>query len=132
MARTRKSGLVLLDTHVVCWLFEGNIKLLSKPASDAIEQGQIGVSPMVKLELEYLYEIGRIKLAADKVLAALHEEIGLQIVDTPFAPLVTQANKLSWTRDPFDRLIVAHAVLANAPLVTRDKLIRDHFPQAVW
>lgn len=87
---------------------------------------------MVKLELEYLYEIGRIKLAADQILAALHEEIGLQIADASFASLVAQANKLSWTRDPFDRLIVAHAMVANASLVTRDNLIRDNFSGAVW
>jgi PIN domain nuclease of toxin-antitoxin system len=38
----------------------------------------------------------------------------------------------SWTRDPFDRIIVSQAALRNAPLVTRDQVIRDHYSQAVW
>jgi PIN domain nuclease of toxin-antitoxin system len=37
--------------------------------------------------------------------------------------VVTQAMPLSWTRDPFDRLIVATAILHRAPLVTRDERI---------
>ena len=39
---------------------------------------------------------------------------------------------LSWTRDPFDRLLVATALLHQAPLVTCDTRIQENFPGAVW
>jgi len=39
---------------------------------------------------------------------------------------------LSWTRDAFDRLIVAQAALDRAALVTRDRLILKHYPKALW
>ena len=39
---------------------------------------------------------------------------------------------LSWTRDAFDRLIVAQAALDRAKLITRDRLILKHYPKAVW
>ena len=45
---------------------------------------------------------------------------------------VEAAERLSWTRDPFDRLIVAQASLAGAPLVTKDRMIRKHFAKAAW
>ncbi len=59
MARTAKSGVTHLDTHVVCWLYEGRTELLTSAAMRAIEDGLLQVSPMVQLELTYLHEIGR-------------------------------------------------------------------------
>jgi PIN domain nuclease of toxin-antitoxin system len=50
----------------------------------------------------------------------------------PTAELVRAALDLTWTRDPFDRLIAAHAVVADAPLVTAHRTILEHLPQAVW
>ena len=55
------------------------------------------------------------------MLAALRKSIGLKIVDISLAELIDAAQVLAWTRDPFDRLIAAHAIVANAPLVTADQ-----------
>ncbi|MDQ1473147.1 MAG: hypothetical protein QOJ99_4627, partial [Bryobacterales bacterium] len=39
----------------------------------------------------------------------------------------------TWTRDPFDLMIVSHAKANGyAPLVTADESIRAHYPKAVW
>jgi len=38
----------------------------------------------------------------------------------------------TWTRDPFDRLIVSQARLADVPLLTRDRTIHTHYPRAIW
>jgi PIN domain nuclease of toxin-antitoxin system len=45
---------------------------------------------------------------------------------------VQAAAGLSWTRDPFDRLIAAHAILADATLLTADRTILANLPQAAW
>jgi len=92
----------------------------------------IGVSPIVELELTYLYEIGRVSEPASAPLAALRRTLGLQIVDVSTVELVQAAASLSWTRDPFDRLIAAHAIVANAPLITADETIRANLPLAIW
>jgi PIN domain nuclease of toxin-antitoxin system len=42
------------------------------------------------------------------------------------------AATLGWTRDPFDRVIVAHALADDLPLLTRDERIRRHCPLARW
>ena len=49
-----------------------------------------------------------------------------------FSIIMQHALELNWTRDPFDRLIVAQAMAAGAALVTADHLIREHFVGAVW
>jgi PIN domain nuclease of toxin-antitoxin system len=66
------------------------------------------------------------------MLAALGQEIGMEVTDASAAELGQAAMDLSWTRDPFDRLISAHAIVANAPLVTADETIREHLHLAVW
>ncbi len=50
-----------------------------------------------------------------------------------FEVVATAALDEDWTRDPFDRLIVAHAKASGlAPLITSDEKIRLHYPRAIW
>ena len=37
-----------------------------------------------------------------------------------------------WTRDPFDRVIVAQAAARDADLLSRDELIGQYYPRVVW
>jgi PIN domain nuclease of toxin-antitoxin system len=113
-------------------LYEGEERRIPEAVRNRLEAEAIGVSPIVELELTYLYEIGRVSEPAAAPLSALRRMLGLQIADTSLADLVQAAAALSWTRDPFDRLIAAHAIVANAPLVTADETIRKHLPLAVW
>jgi len=38
----------------------------------------------------------------------------------------------SWTRDPFDRLIVAQAAIRATALLTKDRVIRRRYAPAFW
>ena len=90
------------------------------------------VSPIVELELQLLREIGRLLKGPEVVLHALAREIGLEVTTTEYRNVATAACALDWTRDPFDRMIVADAILVGAKLVTKDRLIRKHCPTALW
>jgi PIN domain nuclease of toxin-antitoxin system len=90
------------------------------------------VSPLVSLELAYMHEIGRARDSAPMMLAALGQSIGLRVDDISLAELANTAVGLTWTRDPFDRMIAAQAILADASLVTADRTILEHLPQATW
>lgn len=105
---------------------------LGKAAQEAIDQNELRVSPAVVLELEYLHEIGRLGPGARKIAGALAAELGLRICDLPFPAIVDCALQEKWTRDPFDRLIVAHAKVQGAPLITKDEKIRRHYRRAIW
>jgi len=89
-------------------------------------------SPAAVLELEFLHEIGKLRPDASRVVAVLAEEVGLRVCDLPFPTVLRYALKEGWSRDPFDRLIVAHAKANDAPLVTKDERIRQHYRRAVW
>lgn len=121
-----------LDTHVLIWLYEGEPRKLSPAARDAIENHVCRYAPMVRLELQFMFEIGRNDADAHTVLEVIKEQYGLEEARSDFARVVDAALTLDWTRDPFDRLIAAHAIAANAKLVTKDQLIRRHCPNALW
>jgi PIN domain nuclease of toxin-antitoxin system len=57
----------------------------------------------------------------------------VQVCELEFSSIITTAAGEKWTRDPFDRMIVAHAKANGfAALVSADELIRKHYPRAVW
>ena len=124
--------MILLDTHVVAWLFAGRIDLLSARARSLIEQPDLMISPIVILELQCLFEIGRTTLPGRTVVEDLQQRIGLEVSTTPFSAVVLAAEQQGWTRDPFDRLIVGHAAAEQATLVTKDATIQSHYPAAAW
>jgi len=123
---------IYLDTHVVAWLYAGEFDKLSKAATKGIHGDAPFVSPIVILELQYLFDIGRASEPAPKVLETLSRDLGLTVCDLPFGVVVEHALNAKWVRDPFDRLIVAHAAANDAPLITRDEKIRRHYKRAVW
>lgn len=121
-----------LDTHVVAWLFAGRADLLSARARNAIEEGDLVISPVVVLELQYLWETKRTTEPASVVVDDLASRIGLGLSPAPFPAVARKAVELAWTRDPFDRLLVAQAALDGARLVTKDRVIRNHYTASVW
>jgi PIN domain nuclease of toxin-antitoxin system len=46
--------------------------------------------------------------------------------------VVKKSIGMKWTRDPFDRLITAHAAIDESPLLTKDDTIHTYYPGAVW
>jgi PIN domain nuclease of toxin-antitoxin system len=122
-----------LDTQVVVWLAEGKTTRLSAAATSAIEENELAISPMVMLELEYLFEIGRIVKSPLMLLNQLETQIGLRERDHGFVAVIHTALFETWTRDPFDRVIVAHARTDGMSLlVTSDEKIRENYPRSVW
>jgi PIN domain nuclease of toxin-antitoxin system len=121
-----------LDTHAVIRLADGRPRI-GREAARLIQKADLLVSPMVLVELEYLHEIGRLTLPAKDILRKLEREIGLRLCDQPFADVASAALDEKWTRDPFDRMIVAQAkVNGLAPLISSDESIAEHYPRTVW
>ncbi len=124
--------MIYLDSHVVVWLYAGRIDLIPPPARTLIDGNDLLISPIVGLELQYLYESAKTSEPAATVIHALAREIGLKRCDLSFADVADAALQETWTRDPFDRMVVAQARLRGAPLLTKDRSIQSHYDDAVW
>jgi PIN domain nuclease of toxin-antitoxin system len=124
---------VYIDTQVVIWLCEGAAEKLTPAASQAIESAQVEISPMVVVELEYLFEIKRILKPPMALVDQLQTLIGLRMSNHPFPAVAQAALFETWTRDPFDRLIVAQARSDGySALVTADEKIREYYSKTIW
>jgi PIN domain nuclease of toxin-antitoxin system len=123
---------IYLDTHVVIWLYEGVLDRFPDFAKNQMESNDLMISPMVELELQYLYEIKRINRNSRTIINELTHKIGLEISKEPLYTIIQSAIPLHWTRDPFDRLIVANAHISNTMLLTKDTHIAAHYKHVIW
>jgi PIN domain nuclease of toxin-antitoxin system len=123
--------LIYIDTHIAVWLCAGVVGKLSDKAKDLLNSHEIRISPIVRLELQYLYEIKRVTLPANDIVADLSHSIGLKVCDKDFNAVLHRAIALTWIRDPFDRIIVAHALLNEDYLVTRDQTMLGNYTKSI-
>jgi PIN domain nuclease of toxin-antitoxin system len=123
---------IMLDTHVAIWMHTNAMANLSQRGLRAIEANDLVVSPAVELELAYLHEVGRTAGPASEVLGFLGSTVGLTVAQIGFAPLCATAVGLTWTRDPFDRLLAAHSIAAGLPLLTKDRSLLENLDLAFW
>ena len=112
--------MILLDTNAVIWLDQNHprTRQLARSAS------RLFVSPASLLELKLLEEIGRLRLRAQ--VRGIVESDRWELDDPPAIEWFEQSADESWTRDPFDRLIVAHARVRRFRLATADAAILTH------
>ncbi len=125
-------SLIFLDTHVAIWLYAGHLELFKPKVLKLINDKQVCISHMVRLEMQYLNEIGRINQKPDIITEALMKEIGLVYSDNSIERIINRAIHLDFTRDPFDRMIVADASINNSILISKDQIIRKNYINSVW
>ena len=115
-----KAAVILLDTHAAIWMAQGHrrIRLLDRFP-------RIYLSPASVLELAFLIEAGRLRLGRGQSLITLMDDERWQLDDPPAAKWFAGACELTWTRDPFDRLLAAHARLRGWKLATADTLLLE-------
>jgi PIN domain nuclease of toxin-antitoxin system len=123
---------ILLDTHLLVWLYGGLLDRIPRPVQERLNREPLALSPFVQLELAYLYEVGRVTAPAQRVVDELTARLELAVADVSAAAVCTAALGLTWARDPFDRLLAAHATATGLALVTRDATLRQHLPLAWW
>ena len=124
--------MIFLDTHVVIWLYDKILDKLSKDAIQQIEDNDLLITQMVRLELQYLFEIGRIKVTPETIIKDLNKSIGLKVSQMKVEQVFDHAIDYQWTRDVFDRLITAEAEAMGFALITKDKKILENYEKAIW
>jgi PIN domain nuclease of toxin-antitoxin system len=119
--------MIVLDTHIWLWWLTLDDKPLKRSWQDAIAGAtSIGVSAISCFEVAWLVHRGRVEipLALDMWFEAALAGSGVTLL--PITPPVAQlAVELpEHHRDPFDRLIIATAIINDARLISAD----GHFP----
>ena len=79
---------------------------------------QLYISPANLLEIQFLLETNRIRLRRGMRVDNLVDDQRWVLDDPPAAAWFSVARELNWTRDPFDRLLAAHARYRGWKLAT--------------
>jgi PIN domain nuclease of toxin-antitoxin system len=126
--RITATTVILLDTNALIWVDRGH------PRGAALTKrgARLYVSPANLLELQFLIEAGRLRMRGEATIADLAADDRWVLDDPPSAAWFEKAMAIGWTRDPFDRLLVAHARLRNWRLATSDATVMEHLTAAEY
>lgn len=126
---------LLLDTHAFLWWLSGD-ESLSILAREAIEnqQNDVLVSAASAWEISTKYRLGKLPGAA-----AIVTNIDTTIAQQSFSPLAVTvhhgqvAGSLPGPiRDPFDRMLIAQAMLDNLVIVSNEETFDAYGVTRLW
>lgn len=115
---------LLLDTHLVLWALSAPRKL---PASfrQELDTSRVFVSAASIWEVAIKAGLGKLDADPQEVLDAL-EPSGFDLLDVTGAHAARVVSLPPVHRDPFDRLLVAQAMVEPLVLVTRDETLAGY------
>jgi PIN domain nuclease of toxin-antitoxin system len=125
----------LLDTHAMYWYIEGDPQL-SATAQTLIQDAsnEILISPASYWEIAIKISVGKWKLnrTYDEFMDIALNKYGFHVL--PILPTHT-ASVIGLPfhhRDPFDRLLVAQALVENIPIVSNDAALDAYGIKRLW
>jgi len=124
----------LLDSHSFLWFVHGD-RRLSVPAREAVlnSENQVFLSVASLWEIAIKISLGKLELS--KSLPDLFWELAvneIEILDIRPQHLLPLADLPFYHRDPFDRLIIAQAMVEDMPVLSTDPKFREYPVQIVW
>ena len=126
---------LLLDTHALIWA-AAEPSLLSTAAADAIRDpdNEVWVSAVSAYEIALKYNLGRLPKAAE-----LARDFAAETTRAGYGPLALEARHARHAgmlsldhRDPFDRQLVAQAVLEGMTLVSNEAVFDRWAVARLW
>lgn len=126
---------LLLDTHALLWTLTGN-RRLSATARAAVSapDNALLISSVCVFEVATKHRLG--KLPEYGVIAA---EFLTTLGDLDHSPLPVSMKHASLAgalahphKDPFDRLLIAQALVERVPIVSNETLFDDFGVERIW
>jgi PIN domain nuclease of toxin-antitoxin system len=126
---------LLIDTHVFLWLMDEPDKL-SRKALEACQnrENQIYLSVVCAWEIEIKRQLGKLtlKLPLSTIINEQQERNGLEILVVELQHVLAVGQLLRHHADPFDRLLIAQALVEDVNIVTSDPLFTKYPVKLYW
>jgi PIN domain nuclease of toxin-antitoxin system len=127
---------LLLDSQVLLWFLVGADDVFPAPVRDMIEDphSHVVVSVASQWELMIKSMAGKLQFpdAAERFLIAMPKELGFRVLDVQPRHVAALAELPQIHRDPFDRMLVAQALVEDLDLVTDDEVVRRYPVRTMW
>lgn len=126
--------MLVLDTHVAVW-WAGEPRRLGRVARARIAAAdQLGIPAIAFWEVALLVRKRRLDLGMPVGEWARAIQTVPRVAVLPLtAEIAVQADELQMHADPADRFIVATALRYRAPMISKDRLMRNlPFVETIW
>ena len=135
MVRVRFTMKILLDTCSFLWIIASRTKL-SKVANYLLEDrnNELFLSTASAWEVAIKYSSGRLPLP-DKpalLITKARNESNIQSLSVDEESALLAGRLAKFHSDPFDRLLVAQAIVHGMPILTPDKHIEQYAVRVLW
>jgi len=125
----------LLDTAVFLWAAFGEAEKLSRKALKIIEgSDELYFSAVSAWEIAIKYSIGKLPLKKDpqQWLPDVVLKMGLKQLPIAQRHALRVSHLPEHHKDPFDRLLIAQALLEDMSLLTPDAAIKKYRVPVIW
>lgn len=126
---------IILDTHSFLWFVDGNAKL-STEARAVIEAPEhtrfVSIASMWEMAIKY--SMNRLQLALPFHLFIAHQltENDMTVLNITLDHTAMVAELPFHHKDPFDRLIIAQALVEQLPIVSVDEQFDAYGVARIW
>ena len=126
---------VLLDTHVFLWLMSDHPNLSSTAKKIFLDSSNdILLSAVSGFEIAVKHGLGKLKLSEPPTIFMRQRIDNNNLIE--LAIIMAHATYLQdlpkHHRDPFDRLLIAQAMVEGIPLLTADKQLSAYPVECIW
>jgi PIN domain nuclease of toxin-antitoxin system len=116
---------LLLDSNVWLWALQGSERLPEKVRGRIVAADAVFVSAASVWEVAIKAQLGKLNAdAAD--LVRISQQSGFLELPVTSADALTAASLPAHHQDPFDRILVAQAVMSPLRLLTSDAVLRRY------
>ncbi|MDZ8188540.1 MAG: type II toxin-antitoxin system VapC family toxin [Nostoc sp. ChiSLP02] len=123
----------LLDTHIFIWFIMGDPRI-SNNLRDRIENNDNCLSIASVWEMAIKHSIGKLSFNLNFSEFVEQQIImnGIQLVDIKIEHILTVSQIPLHHRDPFDRMLIAQAIVENIPVLSADTIFDAYPIQRLW
>ncbi len=126
---------ILLDTQAFLWLSSDN-KKLSKTARETFlnEKNNFFLSLVSIWEMSIKSSLGKLKFRSSMERFILNEsqENNIEQMTITFQHVIKVQTLPFYHRDPFDRLLVAQALIEDIPILSSDAALEKYGVNRIW
>ncbi|NEO81574.1 type II toxin-antitoxin system VapC family toxin [Moorena sp. SIO4G3] len=126
---------LLLDTHTLLWFDSEPNKLSSSCRQLLTNEDNLLLLSLASIwEIQIKSQIGRLnlRLPLSRLIVQQQQNIGLQILPISLYHVYALQSLPDVHRDPFDRIMVAQAMVENLPFVSIDSVLDGYPIQRIW
>ncbi len=126
---------LLLDTHVFLWLRNDSQKI-SPHALAACQnrENTLYLSIASLWEMQIKHQLGKLQLSVslEEMIEQQCRENGLQLLPVETKHILALYQLPLHHKDPFDRILMAQAILEEAYLVSADNWLKEYQVKLLW